>query len=204
MEPERIELVLATQNRDKVRELVHALSDLPIRVLAFEDVGGWPEVEETGTTLEENARLKAGVVSALFGKPTLADDTGLEVDALRGAPGVHSARFAGPGASYEDNVRKLLDALDGVSEERRTARFRCAIALVDPAKGTRVVEGSVAGRITKEPRGTGGFGYDSVFHCLESGRTFAEMTTEEKRTVSHRGRALDAARELLHQWYGAR
>ena len=204
MEPERIELVLATQNRDKVRELVHALSDLPIRVLAFDDVGGWPEVEETGTTLEENARLKARVVSALFGKPTLADDTGLEVDALGGAPGVHSARFAGPGASYEDNVRKLLAALDGVSEERRTARFRCLIALVDPAKGTRVVEGSVAGRITKEPRGTGGFGYDSVFHCHESGRTFAEMTTEEKRTVSHRGRALDAARELLHQWYGAR
>ena len=197
-----VELILASQNRDKVKELVHALADLPIRVLSFEDVGGWPEVEETGKTLEANARLKAGFVSIRFGKPALADDTGLEVDALHGAPGVFSARFAGPNATYDDNVRKLLTELDGVPRERRAARFRCAIALVDPEKGSRVVEGAVFGRITSKARGTGGFGYDPVFHCTESGRTFGEMTTAEKRVVSHRGRALDAARELLQQWYG--
>ncbi|MCA9758653.1 MAG: XTP/dITP diphosphatase [Candidatus Eisenbacteria bacterium] len=196
-----IELILATQNRDKVKELAHALEDLEVRVLSYDDVGGWPEIEETGETLEENARLKARVVSERFGKPTLADDTGLEVDALHGAPGVYSARFAGPEATYADNVAKLLKELDGVPKEKRTARFRCAIALVDPEKGTRVVEGAVAGRITTKPRGAGGFGYDPVFLCTESGRTFAEMTTAEKRGVSHRGRALDAARELLQQWY---
>lgn len=197
----RPEIVIATQNRDKAREIVHALADLPLVLLTSADLGGWPEVEETGSTLEENARIKAHAVAERFGKPALADDTGLEVDALRGAPGVYSARFAGPEATYADNVAKLLAELVGVPVERRGARFRCAIALCDPEKGTRVVEGAVQGRITETARGAGGFGYDPVFFCLESRRTFAEMTTEEKRSVSHRGRALDAARELLLQWY---
>lgn len=195
------ELILASQNRDKVKEIVHALAGLHLAVLTFEDLGGWPEVEETGATLEENARLKARFVSQRFGKPALADDTGLEVEALDGAPGVWSARYAGPNATYAQNVEKLLAAMQKVPKERRMARFRCVIAVVDPDKGERVVEGAVLGRITTRPRGIGGFGYDPVFWCEEAGRTFAEMSIDEKRLVSHRGRALEAAREVLFQWY---
>ncbi len=190
------EIILASQNKDKARELAHALTGLDVRVLSSDDVGGWPEVEETGSTLEENALLKARFVAGHFGKIALADDTGLEVHALNGAPGIYSARFAGENASYADNVEKLLRELKGVPEPERTATFRCCIALVGLGEDT-TVEGALDGRITEEPRGDGGFGYDPVVFVPEMGRTFAEMTMEEKRSVSHRGRALAKARALI-------
>lgn len=196
------ELILATHNRDKVRELAHALLGLPLDVRSIDDFGAWPEVDETGTTLEENAYLKADAAVAHFGRTSLADDTGLEVDALGGAPGVYSSRYAGIGVSYRDNVEKMLREMRGVAPDRRTARFRCAIAIVEPMGRRTCVEGVVEGEIATEARGEGGFGYDPLFVVRESGRTFAEMSLEEKRLVSHRGRALLAARRVLEEWYG--
>ena len=197
-----MQLLLASHNRDKSRELAHALQGLPIDVRTIDDVGEWPEVEETGATLEENARIKAHAGLHQFGLPTLADDTGLEVDALHGAPGVYSARFAGPDATYHDNVQKMLRELEGVPEAQRTARFRCAIAILDPGGREAIVHGEVDGRILEVARGTGGFGYDPIFFVAELGKTFAEMSPEEKRSVSHRGRALRKARRVLEEWYG--
>lgn len=197
-----LQLVLATNNRDKVREMAHALQDLPVRPIAVGDLGEWPEVEETGTTLEQNALLKVHVTVGRTGRPCLADDTGLEVDALDGAPGVYSSRFAGPKVTYADNVAKLLRELEGVPEGGRTARFRCVIALADPDGREATVEGLVEGRILFEPRGEGGFGYDPVFWAPESGLTFAEMSVAAKEAISHRGRALAAARRVLIEWYG--
>lgn len=197
-----LQLVLATNNRDKVREMAHALQDLPVRPIAVGDLGEWPEVEETGTTLEQNALLKVRATVGRTGRPCLADDTGLEVDALGGAPGVYSSRFAGPNVTYADNVARLLRELEGVPEARRTARFRCVIALADPDGREATAEGLVEGRILCEPRGEGGFGYDPVFWAPESGLTFAEMSVAAKEAISHRGRALAAARRILIDWYG--
>ncbi len=195
-------LVLATGNRDKVRELAHALLGLSLRVVAVGDLGTWPEVEETGATLAENAFLKVRAALARTGLPSMADDTGLEVDALGGAPGVYASRYAGEDATYADNVRKLLRAMEAVPEERRTARFRCVVALADPDGREAMVEGVCEGRIRFAPSGEGGFGYDPVFWVPEVGRTFAEMTLEQKSVYSHRGRAVRAAREVLAGWYG--
>ncbi|MDF1596222.1 MAG: RdgB/HAM1 family non-canonical purine NTP pyrophosphatase [Acidimicrobiia bacterium] len=183
-------LVVASKNPDKIAEVEAVLSGLD---LVGEIVRGldWPDVEETEPTLVGNALLKATAVAEATGLPALADDTGLEVDALDGAPGVQTARFAGPAATYADNVDRLLRELDGVTD--RAARFRTAVALVC---GSRVItaEGSVEGVITQERRGTGGFGYDPVFAV--SGRTFSEMGGE-KHGISHRARALQALAEKL-------
>lgn len=149
------------------------------------------EVEETGATLEENAELKAAAAVRAAGIAAIADDTGLFVDALGGAPGVRSSRYAGPGCSYADNVRKLLAALAGVEPPARTARFRSAVVLACPGGTRRSFQGSLDGSITGRPRGTGGFGYDPVF-LLPDGRTLAELGLEEKNRVSHRGAALTA------------
>jgi XTP/dITP diphosphohydrolase len=197
-----VELVLATNNRDKVRELAHALLGLPLRPVSVGDLGDWPEVEETGATLAENALLKARETLRRVGRPCLADDTGLEVDALGGAPGVRSSRFAGENVTYRDNVEKLLREMAGVPESERGARFRCVIALADPDGREEMVEGVVEGTILNAPRGAGGFGYDPVFLVRETGRTFAEMSVAEKGVLSHRGRAMAAAREILARWYG--
>ena len=151
---------------------------------------GVGEVEETGTTLEDNARLKAAALCGATGLPAIADDTGLEVDALGGAPGVYSARFAGPDATYADNVEHLLERLEGVEPPRRTARFS-TVAVAQWPDGREVAAiGEVEGTIATEPRGSNGFGYDPVFVPAEGdGRTFAEMTPAEKHALSHRGRA---------------
>lgn len=160
-----------------------------------------PSVEETGATLEENARIKAAGVGRALLMPTVADDTGLEVDALGGAPGVHAARFAGEHATYADNVAKLLAELAGVPTERRTARFATVALAWWPDEHEISVRGEVAGTIVHEPRGEGGFGYDPVFAPVEGGgRTFAEMDAQEKHAISHRGRAFRAlAVELATQ-----
>ena len=184
-------VVLATANPDKARELVALLGEVDgLEVLPRPD--GLADVEETGTTLEENAELKAAFVSGATGLLAVADDTGLFVDALGGAPGVYSARYAGESATYAQNVAKLLVALEGVAEPR-AARFETAAVLVGP-KGRRVVAmGSVHGSIATSARGTNGFGYDPVFVPDEcGGRSFAELDDDEKHAVSHRGRAFRA------------
>jgi XTP/dITP diphosphohydrolase len=185
-------LVVASQNPDKVREVEALLAPTG---LTDEIVQGldWPEVEEIGDTLEENARLKAEAVTEATGLPALADDTGLEVLALGGAPGVRSSRYAGPGATYADNVRKLLVEMEEVEDRR--ARFRTVVALTFPDGALMLAEGTVDGVILTEPRGSGGFGYDPVFEV--AGRTLAEMTPEEKNRLSHRARAIGNLVEAL-------
>ena len=183
-------VVLATANRDKAAEIVAILGGVVDLVPRPDDV---PDVDETGSTLEENARLKAAALVEATGSPAVADDTGLEVDALDGAPGVFSARFAGEDATYADNVAKLLRSLDGVPAARRTARFRTVALLRRPDGSEVAASGVVDGVIAPEARGSNGFGYDPVFDPVEGdGRTFAEMTAEEKHAVSHRGRAFRA------------
>ncbi len=189
----RIErLVVATKNEDKLREIEAVLLGLG---LVNELVAGldWSDVEETEPTLEGNALLKARAVAGATGFPSLADDTGLEVDALDGAPGVRSARYAGDNASYADNVRFLLQELAGVAH--RSARFRTVMALVIPNEEEIVAEGVVEGRIIDTPRGDSGFGYDPVFEV--DGRTLAELSDGEKNAISHRARALRALAEKL-------
>lgn len=185
-------LVIASKNPDKVAEIEKVLADAQ---LAAEIVHGlhWPDVDETGTTLEENAVLKARAVVETTGLPVLADDTGLEVDSLLGAPGVHTARFAGDGARYEDNVAKLLEIMEG--EANRTARFRTVVALVFPDGVEVTADGVLVGVISNSARGTRGFGYDPVFEV--DGRTLSEMSAAEKNAVSHRARAIRALIEAL-------
>ncbi len=192
----RRRVVLATRNRDKLREIARLLDPKQFELLTLDDFDDFPEVEEDGTTLEENALKKAREVAAATGLLTVADDTGLEVDALGGQPGVYSSRYAGEKAMYADNVQKLLRELRGVPQEKRTARFRCVAAIVDGSRQV-TVEGVCEGLILEEPRGEGGFGYDPVFYVPELGKTFAEMDTEEKNAVSHRGKAFRKAAEIL-------
>lgn len=189
-------LVLATRNLDKVVEIRHVLDGLNLDIVSVADIGDVPEVEEDGDTIETNAVKKARVVSQATGLPALADDTALEVDFLDGEPGVHSSRFAGENASYADNVQLLLERLDGVPPEQRSARFRCVMALAKNGK-IQTVEGRCEGVILQEPRGKNGFGYDPVFNLPEYGQTFAEMSIELKNQISHRGKALRKVRELL-------
>jgi len=185
-------LVVASKNTDKITEIEEVLEGLGFVDEIVRDLD-WDDVEETGSTLHENALLKARSVVEATGLPVIADDTGLEVDALGGRPGVHTARFAGPDASYEDNVRLMLDTLDGVSD--RGARFRTVVALAFPDGVEITAEGSLEGRITGERRGDRGFGYDPVFEV--EGRTLAEMSAKEKNEFSHRARALRALAESL-------
>jgi XTP/dITP diphosphohydrolase len=182
--------VLATANPDKAREIAAVLHDAGAPVELEPRDGSLPPVEETGVTLEENARLKALDVCARTGRPAIADDTGLEVDALDGEPGVRSARYAGEGATYADNVTLLLERLAGVPPEHRAARF-ATVAIARWPDGLEVTAfGTVEGAITTTPRGSGGFGYDPVFVPDDGdGRTFAEMTPAEKDARSHRGHA---------------
>lgn len=190
-------LLLATLNRAKARELIALLGDVPYVIVPLIDVPGATLPEETADTYEGNARLKARAAMRLGGDVALADDSGLEVDALGGAPGVRSARFGGPGLDDAARTALLLERLRGIPPERRTARFRCVMAIVDRTGRARTVEGAVEGRIAEAPRGGGGFGYDPVFVHPASGRTFAELTESEKSTLSHRALAARAARALL-------
>jgi XTP/dITP diphosphohydrolase len=188
--------VLATANPHKAEEMRDILTALGFDVRARPENA--PDVDETSETLEGNALLKAHALALLTGEPALADDTGLFVDALDGRPGVHSARYAGSGASYADNVEKLLGELDGVPDTMRVARFRSVIAVAYPDGGSFTVEGLLEGSIAKSPRGSEGFGYDPVFvPAGASGRTLAELTPEQKNELSHRGRALRALAEKL-------
>jgi XTP/dITP diphosphohydrolase len=190
-----VRLVLATANRDKAREIVDVLGDRFEVIPRPDDV---PEVEETGTTLEDNARLKAVALVEATGMAALADDTGLEVEALDGAPGVYSSRYSGEDATYADNVAKLQREMGGLPPEQRRARFRTVAMVRFPDGRELVAEGVVDGVIAEAPRGSQGFGYDPLFVPDEGGGlTFAEMTLADKNAISHRGRAVRAVAELL-------
>ena len=192
-------LLIATRNQGKKVEYAEILGDLSLELVTLDELGIDTEVDETGSTYVENALLKARGYAQQAQTLTLADDSGLEVDALGGEPGVQSARYGGAGASDEDRYRLLLQHLAGVPEEERTARFRCVIALVWPDGREELVEGTCEGRITQEPRGNHGFGYDPVFFVPEYGRTMAELPPEIKNRISHRARAAQKARAILEQ-----
>jgi len=194
-----LRLVLATRNRHKVEEISTLLTGLPVEILSFHDMPGLPEVVEDGATLEENAIKKAEAVARATGLPSLADDTGLEVEALDGAPGVFSARYAGPEGDYEANNTRLLAELGDTPAAARRARFRCVVALAMPGRETRVVEGRTEGTIIETPRGSSGFGYDPLFVPDGHERTYAEMTGDEKNAISHRGKAVRAGIRLVRE-----
>lgn len=187
-------LVVATKNPGKARELADILAGLPYDVTSLADYPNAPEIEETGATFLENAILKATEYARLTGELTIADDSGLEVDALDGAPGVKSSRFAPTDA---ERIAKLLEAMRNVPDGRRSARFRCAIAVAWPEGTVRTCEGTVEGLIAHDPRGGNGFGYDPVFYVPELGKHMAELEPEEKNAISHRGQALRAAKRVL-------
>lgn len=189
-------LVIATRNNKKKEELLSLLGDL-VKVVTLEEIPGVPEVKEDGLSFAENAQKKATQVAIATGEYVLADDSGLEVDALQGQPGIYSARFAGEAANDNQNNQKLLDLLKEVSWEKRTARFRCVIAVANADKWLEMVEGVCEGRIGFEPRGEGGFGYDPLFIPEGYDQTFAELSAEVKNAISHRGRALKKAEAIL-------
>lgn len=196
-------LVIATHNPGKVREFRRLFASLRLNLLSLDDCGVESEIEETGATFEANARLKAIGYAKLTGEWTLADDSGIEVDALNGAPGVRSARFSGPNQTDEDRNRFLLDKLRGVPEARRTARYRAVLVLAGPqsseGKDVHVTEGTCEGRIGHQPVGDGGFGYDPLFVSEQFGRTMAELTPDEKDSISHRGKAARAMVDVLER-----
>ncbi|NOY60568.1 MAG: RdgB/HAM1 family non-canonical purine NTP pyrophosphatase [Calditrichaeota bacterium] len=190
-------LLLATRNKDKVIEIKHVLKDLKIEIISADSFENLPDVEEDQPTLEGNAIKKAQVLFEIAGIPTVADDTGLEVDFLKGHPGVRSSRYAGENATYEDNVNKLLEVLAGVPSEKRTARFRTIVAFCN-GKEVQTLEGVCEGTILDERRGHSGFGYDSVFYVPQFKKTFAEMDLQQKNEISHRGLALKKFKELIN------
>ena len=189
-------IVLATGNQDKVKEIVEILKNLDIELLTLKDFPGVPGVVEDGKTLAENALKKARIISGFTKLPAVSDDTGLEVDALNGAPGVYSSRYAGEHATYADNVKKLLGDLENVPPEKRQARFRCAVAYYSE-NSTQIVEGVCAGEITDQPHGNQGFGYDPVFFVPEYDCTFAEMDLNLKNRISHRAKAFLKLKTLV-------
>jgi XTP/dITP diphosphohydrolase len=192
-------LVLATRNENKVREIMQILADVPLQFLSLADFPDVPPVDEDGGTFEENAIKKALHVWRHTGLASLADDSGLEVDALDGGPGVRSARFAGEPVSYEANNRKLLQMLEGVPEDDRTARFVCVAVLVSP-KGKMVLQrGELKGIIAQKPRGGYGFGYDPIFYLPGRKRTIAELDPGTKNEISHRANAFTALKPFMHK-----
>ncbi len=194
-----MQLVLATRNEHKVREIRGILEGLDVELLSFLDLPDMPDVIEDGATLDENAVKKAVEVAAATGLPSLADDTGLEVDALGGAPGVRSARYAGPACDYGANNTKLLAELSCVDDARRSAAFRCVVALAKRDGLVGTVEGRTTGTIIRARQGDGGFGYDPLFRPDGYERTYAEMSDTEKNAISHRGRAVRASRRLVEE-----
>ena len=191
-----MKIVLATHNHDKEIELKHSLRGLDVEICSLSEYPDIGEIYETGATLLENSLLKANTVHDLTGLPVIADDTGLEVDALDGAPGVYSARFSGVNATYGDNVNKLLSVMEDVPDDMRSARFRTVISFVDETQELWT-EGFIEGRITENARGNMGFGYDPVFYVPRLKKTFAELSTAEKNKISHRGLALQKLRKIL-------
>lgn len=194
-----MDIVLATRNKKKIEEMKRIIANLSISIRTLDDFPGCPEVEEEGITFEENAVKKALTVAQYTGKPSIADDSGLEVYALNGAPGTLSARYAGGDANDRRNIEKLLFEMRSIADEKRGARFVCCIALAFPDGKVKTFTGYVEGRIGREPRGTHGFGYDPLFYPQGHGRTFAEITDNEKDALSHRGKALNELQKYLRE-----
>lgn len=195
----RRELVIATRNPGKVAELGRLLDGLDLRLLSLDQAGVREELSETGDTFAANAVAKAEQACRLSGRPSLADDSGLCVDALGGAPGVQTARYGGPGLTSEQRVNRLLGALRGIQGPARAAHFECVIALARPDAVTLTTTGTLHGLIAEQPTGRGGFGYDPIFYLPELGATLAELPPAQKDSLSHRGRAVAALRRLLEQ-----
>ena len=193
----RLEVIVATQNRGKVREIKKVLKGLGFRIVSLNDFSGVPQIEEDGKSFLENALKKARFYSKYFGSLTLADDSGLEVDVLKGRPGVYSARYAGERASTRENNRKLLKEMEAVPLSKRGARFKCVLAVVSPEGKEVVVEGSCRGRIGFKEVGKKGFGYDPLFVLPSYGKTMAQLSVEKKNRISHRGKALRKLRRII-------
>src|SRR5512142_381605 len=192
-----MKLLIATHNRGKLREYGELLAGLPFELFTLDDVGIAEDVDETGTTFFENAKLKAEAYARQSGLLTLADDSGLEVDALGGEPGVYSKRYAGEGSSDADRINFLLLKMKDVPAEARHARFRCAVAIATPQGQLWETDGAVEGELLFVPRGTNGFGYDPIFFFPKLGLTMAELPMEEKNKISHRARAAERAKQIL-------
>ena len=197
------EVIIATNNAGKGKDFEALFKPLGVKVLTLNDIEEVIDVEETGDTFEENAILKAETVAKLLGKIVIADDSGLEIDALDGAPGVYSARYAGPDSTDDKNIEKALGALQAVPDDKRTARFRCVLAIAGPGIETETYSGSCEGVILRERQGTNGFGYDPIFNLPEKGQSMAELSPTEKSEISHRGAALAKLKvklpQLLHE-----
>lgn len=191
------EVLIATNNLGKKKDFQALFNPLGIEVLTLNDLDTPIDVEETGTTFEENAILKAETVAKLLGKTVIADDSGLEIDALDGAPGVYSSRYAGNNSTDDENIDKALKALQGVEEANRTARFRCVLAVAGPDRETIIFTGSCEGIITSQRQGENGFGYDPIFYVPIKKQTMAELTAIEKSEISHRGAALEKLQAAL-------
>lgn len=191
-------LLIATNNRGKLSEYQELLADLPYELVTLDDVGITEEVDETGSTFAENAQLKARTYAAQSGLLTMADDSGLEVAALNGAPGVYSKRYGGYDDDTERRNQYLLDQMRGLAQGQRQANFRCLICIVNPADGREwLCDGRLEGEIAFAPRGSGGFGYDPLLYLPDRGLTVAEMSSAEKNAISHRGHATACARDIL-------
>lgn len=196
------QILFATGNEGKMREIRSILADTGAKILSMKEAGVSIDIEENGTTFEENALIKARAVSAALTEAdsvVLADDSGLVIDALGGEPGIYSARYMGEDTSYDEKNTNLIERLEGIPDEKRTARFVCAIAAVMPDGREFTVQAAIEGRIGYEQKGEGGFGYDPIFYVPEFGKTTAEMTAEEKNRVSHRGKALKQMKEVLEE-----
>lgn len=191
-----MKVILASNNKNKLKEIKEKVQELDIDIISQKEAGYDFEVDETGTTFEENAILKAEAIYNLANQPVLAEDGGLEIDYLDGKPGVYSHRFAGENATDEDRNNKILTLLKDVPEEKRTARFRCVGCYIDPNGQKHILEGVAEGKIGYEPKGYDGFGYDPIFIC-ELGKTFAEISSQEKNSISHRGRMVNKFVEFL-------
>ncbi len=196
----RLEVIVATQNKGKLREVREAMKGSGLRIHSLNDFQDVPEIEEDGKSFAENALKKARFYSKYFGKLTIADDSGLEVAGLKGLPGIYSARYAGKGASSQENNRKLLREMQGLPISKRGARFRCVIAIVSQDGKEALAEGSCRGTIGFKGKGKKGFGYDPLFSLPGYGKTMAELSLEEKNEISHRGKALRKIRKIIRSF----
>ena len=200
---DNLKIVLATRNEDKIREIGEILASLPVTLLSMADYPDIPEVVEDGATFLENARKKAETVHRHTGLASLADDSGLEVEVLKGRPGIMSRRFAGPEATYADNNELLMRHMKDMPQDARDARFICVAALVTEAGEAHFTEGELRGYIAESPAGEGGFGYDPLFFLPEYGRTVAELDPALKNEISHRAKAMSAMRRVIESLLGA-
>ena len=202
MSETRKRIIFATGNADKMKEIRHILSDLPVEVLSMKEAGIFLDVVEDGTTFEKNAIIKAKAIMECCGEVVLADDSGLEVDYLNKEPGIYSARYMGEKTSYRIKNANLMERLQGVEDEKRSARFVCAIAAAFPDGSIETTIGTIEGRIGYEEKGKNGFGYDPIFYVPEFGCTTAELSEEQKNAVSHRGKALTYIKPALKKYFG--